>query len=154
MALDLIKKPMKQVIKSQEDYYLKKEMKNSNMKESYLNKAIDDVMRFLRNDANFEIPKLLSVVQTIQEYVFRENGIDKSGDYALFSSMLENDRVSERFQYLIDFGIPTSAVKKLESIVPQELVTDADINEFFKKNQQIVKGLLLEYEFKLLLGSI
>ncbi len=68
--------------------------------------------------------------------------------------MLENDRVSERFQYLIDFGIPTSAVKKLESIVPQELVTDADINEFFKKNQQIVKGLLLEYEFKLLLGSI
>ncbi len=42
-------------------------------KKDPLDRAIDYMLKFQRTDANFEIPKLLAVVDSIQKYVFSQS---------------------------------------------------------------------------------
>ena len=110
MALNILKNPLKQAIKKHENYLIRHN-KNSNIHDI----AIDDVLKFIRNDANYKIPKLLAVIDSIQKYVFKKNKINKYGDYSIFCSQLENGKIGERFRFLIDYGLPYSAVRKLEN---------------------------------------
>ena len=106
-ALKLVNQPLPQVINDQKKYFESKERKDP------LNSAIDSILKFQRNEANFEIPKLLAVIESIQKYVFKTKGIKNVGDYTFFASILENEKVDERFQFLIDYGVPSSAIKKI-----------------------------------------
>ena len=152
MALDIVNNPLKKIIIKREDF-LRKNPSNTNPHE----KAIDEVLKFIRNDANYKIPKLLSVVDSIQRYTFEMNGNHEHGDYSIFSSLLENGEIGEHFRFLIDFGVPSSAVKKVESQFKKEnkIYNDnVEILQWLKQNIQVLKNKLLEYEYYLLKKSL
>lgn len=107
MSLDIVNMPLKEVIYKKEAY-----ISTADPNKNFHEKAIDDVLKFVRNDANYKIPKLLSVVESIQRYVFENIHNGTSGDYSIFSSLLENGEISENFRFLVDYGVPLSAVKK------------------------------------------
>lgn len=110
MSLDIVNMPLKEVIYKKEAY-----ISTADPNKNFHEKAIDDVLKFVRNDANYKIPKLLSVVESIQRYVFENIHNGTSGDYSIFSSLLENGEISENFRFLVDYGVPLSAVKKNRS---------------------------------------
>lgn len=139
-ALNLVNQPLPQVINDQKNYFESKDKKDP------LNSAIDSILKFQRNEANFEIPKLLAVIESIQKYVFKTKGIKTVGDYTFFASILENEKVDERFQFLIDYGVPSSAIKKISKIIPQEIEGDSNIVRYLKSNLDIIDFLLLSYE--------
>ncbi|KXB92817.1 DEAD/DEAH box helicase [Megasphaera hutchinsoni] len=152
MSLDIVNRPLKEVIYTRGEY-IKKTDSNKNFHE----KAIEDVLKFVRNDANYKIPKLLSVVESIQRYVFENihNGI--SGDYSIFSSLLENGEISENFRFLVDYGVPLSAVKKIEvefNKCNKENYDNIFILQWLKQNINIFNSILLEYEYNLLKKSL
>ena len=122
--------------------YLEKKKKNA---KDIINDAINDVLRFRRSDASFTIPKLLAVMDSLQKLVFREEG-DKCGDYLLFASALENEGVEEAFQFLLDYGLPSSAIHKIQDEVPESMDTDSKIKNYIKENYMIVSRKLLPYE--------
>ncbi|HEL1565789.1 TPA: hypothetical protein TXI81_001309 [Streptococcus suis] len=131
----------KELVYEQYDYYVKKNKKDP------LDRAIDYMLKFQRTDANFEIPKLLAVVDSIQKYVFSQSKM-KCGDYSVFASLLENEQVDERLQFLIDYGLPCSAVKKVK--LPEELTGYPNIIQYLKDNISQISSKLIPYEMKLM----
>ena len=146
-VVNLVNKSLKEAIFEREKYLMKKG-KDKDVHE----RAIEEILKFIKNDANYKIPKLLSVVESIQKYTF-EQFDGKYGDYSLFISLLENEKVGEKFRFLIDFGIPSSAIKKLETQFKQEGHRNDDNVEIIpsiKRNVRNLKKNLLEYEYELL----
>ncbi len=152
MALNILKNPLKQAIKKHENYLIRHN-KNSNIHDI----AIDDVLKFIRNDANYKIPKLLAVIDSIQKYVFKKNKINKYGDYSIFCSQLENGKIGERFRFLIDYGLPYSAVRKLENKINKECgkdISEKEIILWVNENLQGLRSIFLMYEYDLLKKSL
>ena len=110
------------------------------------------MLKFQRTDASFEIPKLLAVIDSIQKYVFDRIG-EEPGDYTMFSSLLENEQVDERLRFLIDYGVPSSAVKKIKNI-PDDILTDFQVIQYLRKSIDRVDYNLIAYEEELLLQAI
>lgn len=144
-ALNLVNQPLQKMIIDQYLYYKKMNKKDP------LNKAIDYILKFQRTEASFEIPKILSVLDSIQRYIFLNSGM-RHGDYSLFSSLLECEQVDERFQFLIDYGIPSSAVKKLN--IPKNIKEDFKVIEYIKEHEHDICNRLITYEEKLLKDAI
>lgn len=147
-SLKLVNQPLPRVILEQKKYYEDKNDKDP------INSAVDYILKFQRTDANFKIPKILAVVESIQKYVFEKKGFSDYGDYTFFSSLLENERIDERFQFLIDYGVPSSAIQKISNLVPIEISGDSNILEFLKANFQNTTAKLISYEKVLLLKAI
>lgn len=145
-ALKFVNQPLKKTINEQCEYF------ESEGKRDSLNKAIDHVLKFQRNEASFEIPKILAVVDSIQRYVFNKAYM-KAGDYTTFASLLENEQVDERLQFLIDYGVPSSAVKKVKEL-PKNLDEDSQIIQYLKNNFKDFNDNLIDYEKKLLWQAI
>lgn len=145
-ALKFVNQPLKKTINEQCEYFESEDKRDS------LNKAIDHVLKFQRNEASFEIPKILAVVDSIQRYVFNKAYM-KAGDYTTFASLLENEQVDERLQFLIDYGVPSSAVKKVKKL-PKNLEEDLQIIQYLKNNFKDFNDNLIAYEKKLLWQAI
>ena len=69
----------------------------------------------------------------------------KAGSYTYFVQQLENDFIPDNLSILSEFGIPTSAIRKIANLIPQNLSEDATI-EYIKKHKSALTRLLLQYE--------
>lgn len=147
-ALKLVNDSLPHVILDQKQHY-----EGQNKKDS-INKAIDYVLKFQKNEANFKLPKILAVVESIQKYVFENKGLLDYGDYTFFSSLLENEKIDERFQFLIDYGVPSSAIQKISKKIPSDITGDENIMNFLKKNFNVIESVLISYEKSLILKAI
>lgn len=145
-ALKLVNNSLKQVILDQTNYY------KDNGKKDPENRAIDEVLKFQRRCASFEIPKLLAVVESIQKYVFESHN-SNFGSYSMFAAMLENDQVDEKFQFLVDYGIPASAIKKISRQL-SNTDDNANVIKLILEQKIELKRILLPYEFNLLRSAI
>lgn len=151
MSLNIVNKSLKETISKREGF-----LRRSGLSKNVHEKAIEDVLKFVRNDANYKIPKLLSVVDSIQRYTFKKNGNQKYGDYSIFNSLLENGSIGERFRFLIDFGVPSSAVKKIETQFKRnnKIGENIEIILWLKQNIKVWENILLDYEYGLLKKSL
>lgn len=147
-ALRLNTHSLKNVIRGERDYL------SDLGKSDSLNKAIHNILKFQRDDANFKIPKLLAVVESLQKYVFQKHNVEDYGEYTYFSSLLENDRVPDRLQFLLDYGVPSSAIRKIDLFIPMSIEFDQDVIVFLRENKTYVNSRLLKYESNLVNRAI
>lgn len=150
MALKLINTTLPKFIAEQAEYHKNKEVKNI----YDINKVIDEVFKFQKSVANFEIPKLLAVVESIHKYICQKKGIEQSSDYSAFSMLLGSERVDEKFQFLIDYGVPSSAINKIGRLINKEYSKDYEILEFINNKKSTMYEFLLPYEKNLLKNAI
>lgn len=73
--------------------------------------VIFDVFKFMRTEAKFKIPKKLSVLHSIVNYILK----DKIADYSLFIVKLENEGIGGLKSILLDYGVPSTAIKKIRT---------------------------------------
>jgi len=85
--------------------------------------AIRQSFQTLKHWFEYKVPKWLSVIDSIQEFVCTENGF-RSGSYKYFSNLIENDFLRDNLTILSEFGIPSSAIRKLEKIIPSDMLQD------------------------------
>lgn len=74
--------------------------------------SISDILSFIKNKAKYEIPKKLSVLESIVNYLSSGG----KADYSSFIAILENEGVDEKISILLDYGVPSSALKKLKNL--------------------------------------
>ena len=55
---------------------------------------------------------------------------------------------------LIDFGVPTSAIRSISKTIPEYLKSEEEIIFYIKINFQSISQNLIEYEKKLLFQAI
>lgn len=108
------------------------------------NEAIRDTFQVLKHWFHYKVPKWLNVMNELQKYICEKNKL-KPGNYRFYASQIENDFVRENLSILLEYGIPKSAINKLEKYLPPDLNEDLVLNEINTK-QLIKKVGLIEYE--------
>ena len=106
--------------------------------------AIETTFHIYRHWFQFTVPKALRVVDSLQRFVCDRHRL-KAGSYSYYVQQLENDFVPERLSLLLEFGIPSSTVFKIEAHIPRNLNED-DIISFIKTHKEQLYPQLLQYE--------
>ena len=113
-------------------------------KAKYYDEAIETAFHIYRHWFQFTIPKAFRVVDSIQRLLCEKKNV-KPGSYTFFVQQLENDFIRENLSILVEFGIPSNAVRRLEKVIPASLLED-EVIDFIKKNRSNMKKYLLLYE--------
>lgn len=92
----------------------------------------------------YKIPKWLSVINSIQEFVCNEKGI-RAGNYSYYTNLIENEFLRENLTILSEFGIPSSAIRKLEKLIPPDMQQD-DVIKTIRENRLYENSDFIEYE--------
>lgn len=112
--------------------------------QKYYDEAVETAFHIYRHWFQFTVPKAFRVVDSIQRLICERNRI-KPGSYSFFVQQLENDFIRENLSILVEFGIPSDAVRRLEKLIPSNLTED-EVIEFVKKNRYALDKMLLPYE--------
>jgi hypothetical protein len=75
-------------------------------------RAVSQVLDFLRLWGSFHFPQILRALDRIQKHVFAKFGMP-SGDYDLYASKVENRFVDPPLVALEEYGIPLEVARKL-----------------------------------------
>lgn len=140
-----IQKNLNVIIQDIYDYNIK-ELKNitEQRKAEHYDKAIETAFHIYRHWFQFTIPKAFRVVDNLQRYVCEKNGC-KAGSYSYFVQQLENDFVRKNLSILVEYGIPSETVRKLEHNIPDDLDED-DVIQYIKVNKNRLLASLMRYE--------
>ena len=88
------------------------------------NEAVERILRFDRNWANFDFPQYLMALQRIQAYIFKQKNM-LYGDYSYYASQVESLFLPELCAALDEYGIPVSLAVRCKFLREAENVTDA-----------------------------
>ncbi|WP_246873696.1 DEAD/DEAH box helicase [Paenibacillus dendritiformis] len=106
--------------------------------------AIREAFQTLRHWFQYKVPKWLNVVNELQKYVCAQYNM-RAGDYSFYASQIENDFIRENLAILVEYGVPNSAVKKLESMIPSNIGEDEVLN-IIRRNKYYELSSLIDYE--------
>lgn len=114
--------------------------------------AIRESFNILRHWFQYKVPKWLRVVNSLQEFVCEEKGI-KAGNYSYFADIIENDFVRDNLSILLEFGIPKSAINKLEKFVEEDL-NENQVVKLVKNKEFMDRVGFLKYEKEKIVDSL
>ena len=125
--------------------YLRKLAANYGISDSDLmDRSIQDTFQTMKHWFQYKVPKWLSVIHEIQRFICAEFGV-KAGNYIFYANHIENDFLRENLAILSEYGIPSSAIRKLEKQIPADIDQDA-VLDFIRDKEIYASGDLLEYE--------
>ncbi len=106
--------------------------------------AIRQSFQTLKHWFEYKVPKWLSVIDSLQNFVCVEKGL-RSGSYSYFSNLIENDFLRENLTILSEFGIPSSAIRKLEKLIPEKMPQD-EVIKLIRNNKLYENSNFIQYE--------
>ena len=92
----------------------------------------------------YKVPKWLTVVNSLQEYVCQKICI-VPGNYLFYANLIENDFLSPNLTLLLEYNIPISAIRKIEKFLPSDINEDS-ILPYILRNHLEEKCGLIQYE--------
>lgn len=110
----------------------------------YYDEAVEQAFHIHRHWFLFTVPKIFRVVDSLQRYVCENYG-RRAGSYSYFIQQLENDFIPENLSILIEYGVPASAVRRLDSRVPRNLSEDGVV-EYIRRYKRQITSDWLQYE--------
>lgn len=110
-----------------------------------INKVTFNVLNATRHWFDYKLPKLLSTVSNLQEYVFRKRGL-RHGDYTAFASAIENGFLFSSLTTLLEYDIPMSAINKLQDFFKNDEPFERIYSQL--QNLNLGKTRLNNYEKK------
>jgi len=134
------------LVKSNYDFMINGKGYEKLSKQEILDEAVRDAFNILRHWFQYKVPKWLRVINSLQEFVCNELNI-KSGNYSFYADKIESDFVQENLSILLEYGIPKSAIKKIEKHI-DKLIPEDDVIKLLKNNNLLNKIDLLTYEIE------
>ena len=141
-CLQIANNNLRQAIDREVERTLERDQNSDRIKAT--NDAIIAIFNFIKNQAKYEIPKLMNILQSIVNYILHERGVSELADYSLFIARLEHEGVDDRLSVLLDFGVPSTALKKLN------IPAGVDPVSYIKNNIGILSIRLSNYELAIL----
>jgi len=106
-------------------------------------KIINDAMQIIRHWFEYKLPKLLKTISEIQSFVFSKHGLIP-GNYTYIATKLENSCIPSNLAILLEYGIPATAIRKVQNLIDPETPTDELIDAL--KKIDLEDAGLIEYE--------
>lgn len=130
-------------------------LKNNNKDKTdieLLDNAIQQSFQILKHWFQYKVPKWLSVINNLQEFICNKKDI-KPGNYIFYANKIENEFIRDNLSVLYEYGVPSSAINKLSYNIPSDIDEDKVI-EYIKNNELINKSDLISYEKEKLYENI
>lgn len=125
--------------------YLKKLKKYEDSSDIEIrDEAIRQSFQTLKHWFEYKVPKWLAVIDSLQKFVCEENGL-RAGSYKYFSNLIENDFLRDNLTILSEFGVPISASRKLENLIPANLSQD-EVVTLIRDKKIYNNDIFIEYE--------
>lgn len=137
-------KSLQVMIRDTYRYYRKLDRNEFRKNQDILDEAIKDSFQILRHWLEYKVPKWLSVVNSLQEYVCLKRNL-KPGSYLYYANLIEYDFLPPNLTLLLEYNIPTSAIKKLVGDIPDTLTED-NVLTYIKQQRLYEKNNLIAYE--------
>lgn len=109
-----------------------------------LDEVIKDSFQILRHWFEYKVPKWLTVINSLQEYVCQKRHLTP-GSYLFYANLIENNFISPNLSLLLEYNVPISAIKKIEKFIPSDLNEDA-VFSYILRNRLYEKSGLIQYE--------
>lgn len=132
--------------------YLKKSNNKGKTDIELLDNAIQESFQILKHWFQYKVPKWLSVINNLQEFICNKKDI-KPGSYIFYANKIENEFIRDNLSVLYEYGVPSSAINKLADKIPSDIDEDKII-EYIKNNELINKCDLISYEKEKLYENI
>lgn len=139
-------KNINELVKNTCSYKFGLESNKNKDKADIVDDAIRDSFQILRHWFQYKIPKWLIVLHEIQKFVCLEEG-RRAGNYLYYASSIENDFIQDNLAILSEFGVPRSAIDKLQTKISDSLNQDAVLEEI-RRRKLFDMPNLLDYERK------
>lgn len=123
-----LKQDISYLVESNDLYFRELKKFEDKTDEEIFDEAVRDAFQILKHWFHYNVPKWLNVMNELQKYVCEKNDLEP-GDHSFYASQIENDFVRGNLSILAEYGIPKSAIKKLENKIPQDLGEDDVLNE-------------------------
>jgi hypothetical protein len=119
---------------------------------------IEMIFALQKNWLQYRAPKWINVVDSLQKYATEKLGLF-SGDYSYVAEMIENEFVQSNFRILLEFGIPKSAVQKIQILFESHRFTSKDMTEdevlnVIASKKDFLKKYLSAYEMEIVNRAI
>lgn len=105
--------------------------------------AIYTFLHTARHWFEYKLPKWLIAISEIQNLVFKELGL-RPGNYNYFAGLIENNFLPENLGILAEYGVPISAIRKIEGLIGNDVPSDKVLETVRALNFK--KLGLLDYE--------
>ena len=135
-----------------ENFSYLKSKNNGKTNIELLDNAIQQSFQILKHWFQYKVPKWLSVINNLQEFICNKKDI-KPGNYIFYATQIENEFIRDNLSVLYEYGVPSSAIRKLADKIPSDIDEDKVI-EYIKNNELINKSDLISYEKEKLYENI
>lgn len=139
------------LVESTYDYLKKLPVNSMKSDEEIRDDAIMQSFQTLKHWFEYKVPKWLAVINSLQEFVCNERGL-RAGNYSYFSSLIENDFLADNLTILAEFGVPSSAIRKLEKLLPANLSQD-DVIKRIREEKIYENPIFIKYERNKLINN-
>ena len=78
--------------------------------------AIEKIFAFQKNWLQYRAPKWINVVDSLQKYATKKLSLN-SGDYSYVAEMIESEFIDSVLRILLEYGIPRSAIEKIQKVL-------------------------------------
>lgn len=114
---------------------------------------IEMMFALQKNWLQYRAPKWINVVDSLQKYATEKLNLP-SGDYSYVAEMIENEFVQSNFRILLEFGIPKSAVQKIQVLLElhqfvSKDMTEDEILDLIISKKEFLKKYLSAYEMEI-----
>lgn len=137
-------KTLSQLIESNYKYYRPLARYNGWGNVDVLDEAIKDAFQVLRHWFEYKVPKWLTVIHSLQEYVCTQRRV-RPGSYLHYSNLIENNLLPSHLTLLLEYNIPVSAINKIKARIPETL-NDESLIDYIQANHLVERSGLIEYE--------
>lgn len=115
---------------------------------------IEMIFAFQKNWLQYRAPKWINVIDSLQKYATSKLNLP-SGDYSYVAEMIESEFIQSNFRILLEYGVPRSAIQKIQTVFEinridtKKLTEDDLINTIIEHNELLSRYLSL-YEMEIL----
>lgn len=139
-------KSLQRMIADTFNYYKDLERYANYSKQDILDEAVKDSFQILRHWFEYKVPKWLSVMNSLQEYVCQRKNL-RSGNYIYYANLIEYNFLPPNLSLLLEYSIPLSAIHKIMKAIPNDISEDY-VLEYIKKYRLHDRTGLIAYERK------
>ncbi len=147
-----IKQNIQYLVESNINYFSGLDKYKNSTTSEILDEAIRDAFNILRHWFQYKVPKILRTINSLQEFVCEEKGI-KAGNYSFYADKIESDFVRDNLSILLEYGIPKSAIVKLEKYINDDM-SENDVVQLVRSQKILGKVDFLKYEKEKIIDSL
>jgi len=126
-----INKSINKLVENSYSYKLLNDRSNKS-KQELLDESIRESFQILRHWFQYKIPKWLLVVNELQRFVCAEKGI-RPGNYSFYANSIECDFIRDNLTILAEYGVPRSAIDKVEKYIDKNLDQESVLSEIIRR---------------------